>query len=71
MGNVTSLFPEERNLVCDCTHEESEHTFAAGCTKCKCLNYSQIKQRVRGHTLTLVEKLEILESIGITNTAHA
>jgi len=65
MGNISSLFPEEMNLVCDCTHEESDHIFAGGCKLCNCTCYSQLKQRVRGYKLTLPERVELLKSIGV------
>lgn len=61
MGNVTSRWPEERNIICDCLHEESEHTFAGNCTKnyCKCTRYSQSKLRYKGMKLKIEEMIEI------------
>ncbi len=66
MGNRSSLFPEELNLVCDCGHEETDHLICGPCTykdkdenKCKCGRYSQLKMRKRGQELTFNEKLEL------------
>ena len=35
---------EPHRYVCHCGHTHNEHSFAGGCTKCKCSQYDQREQ---------------------------
>lgn len=39
------LMNRPHKFVCDCSHTHNDHVFGAGCKKCPCERYSQVKQR--------------------------
>jgi len=41
MGDVTSYDWNDSKIVCDCTHQESEHVSGYFCIRCSCTRYSQ------------------------------
>ena len=78
MGNLTSPCYNETLIVCDCTHEESEHNIAGGCLHrnstgdlCTCTRYSQIKLKKRGQDLTAAEQLELKRSFELSLVQNA